>query len=210
MRTFIKAVALAAVVLFASASQNAYAALSTSKTVNVSSEAPRQILMVTKLFKNTVTAANDITAGNIFNYGTLQLNASGNLVSSTGGSTGVASGIALISVSNNSLAWKLEQTGTAPTSGANTLPAGACTVVPVYAAADNGGVANDGTLGTAGTWVATNKALFTSNANGKMRVIQAHYSITDDPAAGATSFVSQDQKDGVYTNTVVFTATSLV
>jgi hypothetical protein len=41
-----------------------------------------------------------------------------------------------------------------------------------------------------------------------MRTIQAHYSITDDPAAGASGAVPASQPGGTYTGTVTFTVTA--
>ena len=88
------------------------------------------------------------------------------------------------------------------------IPAGACTVAPVYSVADNGGASFVGTLGVPGSWVQANKVLYTSDNIGSGRVIQAHYAITDDPAAGATAAVPLNQSPGAYTATVTFTIIS--
>ncbi|HTL70289.1 MAG TPA: hypothetical protein VL404_03260 [Candidatus Eisenbacteria bacterium] len=160
------------------------------------------------LFKNSVAPANDITAGNAMNFGTLQDIGTGTLRSTPAGSTGTGDVIALISAVSTGNPYTITQNGTQLTSGSNTLPAGAQTVVPVYATQDNGGNALVGTLGTAGSWVNANKTLYTSNAAADTRLIQFHYSITDDPAAGATTGVPTSQAAGTYTATVTFTVTT--
>ena len=81
-------------------------------------------------------------------------------------------------------------------------------MTPIYATQDNGGAALVGTLGTKGSWVATDKVLYTSDAIGSIRTIQAIYSITDDPAAGASAAVPVNQAGGSYSSAVTFTVTA--
>ena len=154
-------------------------------------------------FKNTVAAGNELT-GTSFSFGTLvdDAPANGTLRSSTTGG-GNSSIIFLITGGNAGSAYTIRSTGTALTSGANTIPTGATTIVPV----DNPGQgALVGTLGTAGTWVATGKTLYTSNAAGVQRTIQAHISVTDDPAAGFVApAVTTGQASGTYSGTIFFT-----
>lgn len=196
-----------AVAVFAG-STSAYAASVSKPPVNVSAEVSSNLQLNLALFKNSVDAANNITASNAMNFGTLHDIGTGTLRSTPTGSTGIGSVIALVSAVSSGVPYVITQTGTQLTSGSNTLPAGACTVVPVYAAADNGGQALVGTLGTKGTWVATDKTLYTSNAAADVRQIQYHYSITDDSNAGATTGVPTNQAAGTYTATVTFTVTA--
>jgi hypothetical protein len=108
-------------------------------------------------------------------------------------------------------AYVVSQTGQSLTNGTTTLPAGAQRVTPIYVAADNGGAAMPvgAALGTAGTWVATNKTLYDSeNTNAAERTIQAIYGLQADPALGAGNFVPANQPAGNYTGTITFTATT--
>ena len=203
-----KKVMAIAVAVFVLATQSAYAASISKPAVNVSAIVSSNLQLNMSLFKNSVTAANDITAGNIMDFGTLQNIGTGTLRSSATGSTGVGSVIALLSAVSTGVPYTISQNGTQLTSGSNTLPSGATTVVPVYATQDNGGQALVGTLGTAASWVNANKTLYTSNAAADTRLIQAHYSVTDDPAAGATTGVPTSQAAGTYTATVTFTVTT--
>jgi hypothetical protein len=65
-------------------------------------------------------------------------------------------------------------------------------------------------LGAKGTWVSgTDKTVYTSETGtAAMRVIQNIYSITDDPAAGATTGVPLNQPGGTYTGTLTISVTA--
>ncbi|HTL70290.1 MAG TPA: hypothetical protein VL404_03265 [Candidatus Eisenbacteria bacterium] len=203
-----KKVTVSLVALLFAFAQSAFAASVSKPAVNVSAVVSSNLQLNMALYKNSVAVANDITAGNAMAFGTLKDVGTGTLRSSTTGSTGTGSVVALLSAISTGVPYTITQNGTALTSGVNTLPAGATTVVPVYAPEDNGGQALVGTLGTAGSWVNANKTLYTSNAAAAGRVIQAHYSVTDDPAAGATTGVPTSQAAGTYTATVTFTVTA--
>ncbi len=210
MTKLTKIAALTVAVLVASSSAT-FAATATTPSINVSASVTSTLSISADLFKNSVSAANDIP-DTAMNFGTLNTNLGGgitsaNLRSTVNGSTGTGSVVALISAISSGIPYTITQTGTAMSNGGATLPAGACTVVPVYAAADNGGAAEVGTKGTAGSWVGT-RTIYTSNAAGDLRTIQAHYSVTDDPAAGATTGVPLNQAAGTYTGTVTFTVTA--
>jgi hypothetical protein len=184
----------------------AYAATIT-KTVNTSATVATVFTMDVKLFKNDIDGA-DVTAGNAMPFGTLADIGTGTLRSNNNVPANTGAYLAYITVNSQSKPWTLTQTGTNMTSGANTLESGSLVVGPVYVPSDNGGV-TDGTLGTKGTWVATNKSLYTSTAAGPIRTIRAYYSITDDPAAGATApNIPLNKPAGTYTGTVTFTATA--
>jgi hypothetical protein len=203
-----KKVIVSVVALLFTVSQSAFAASVSKPPVNVSAVVSSTLQLNLSLFKNSVAVANDITASNTMNFGTLQNVGTGTLRSSTTGSTGTGSVIALLSAVSSGTPYVITQNGTALTSGVNTLPSGATTVVPIYAPEDNGGQALVGTLGTPGTWVNASKTLYTSNAAAATRIIQAHYSVTDDPAAGATTGVPLNQAAGTYASTVTFTVTA--
>lgn len=203
-----KKVTVSLVALLFAFSQSAFAASVSKPPVNVSAIVSSSLSLNLALFKNSVAAPNDITAGNAMPFGTLQNIGTGTLRSSPTGSTGIGSVVALLSAISTGAPYTITQNGTIMTSGANTLPAGATTVVPVYSPEDNGGAPLVGTMGTPATWVNASKVLYTSNAAADTRVIQAHYSVTDDPAAGATTGVPLSQAAGTYTATVTFTVTT--
>lgn len=184
--------------------QSVFAASVSTAPIAISATVPGALTISAVLHKNASTGA--IVPS--MDFGTLVDTGTGTLRSSIAGSTGTGSVVAVISAVSSGLPYTITQTGTTATSGADTLPAGACTVVPVYSAADNGGAALVGALGAAGTWVAAGKTVYTSDAAGTFRIIQAHYSVTDDPAAGATTVVPLSQPSGAYAATVTFTVTA--
>jgi hypothetical protein len=211
MTKLTKVAAMIVAILVASSSVS-FAATQSTPAINVSASVTSTLTISADLFKNSVSAANDI-ANTAMPFGTLNTNLGGgntsnNLRSTVNGSTGVGSVVVLLNAVSSGLPYTISQTGTPMTGpGGVVLPAGACTVVPVYSSADNGGAAEVGTKGTAGSWVGS-RNIYTSNAAGDLRTIQAHYSITDDPAAGATTGVPLNQAAGAYTGTVTFTVTA--
>ena len=185
---------------------SAFAATATSGTLNVSA-------LVSGTLSMTVTLRSGSSTGTILtspvSFGTLQVFTN----TSTGGQTlrsstvggGIGDIVAMIAANSHGLPYTITQTGTM-----TGLPAGACTVVPVYATQDNGGAAKpaSATLGTAGTWVATGKTLYADTVGTALSTIQAHYSITDDNTAGATAAVPINQAAGTYNGTWVITVTA--
>lgn len=160
-----------------------------------------------------VMRKNDFSGPIVTNmdFGRLVDIGTGTLRSSSTSTTGTGAVDVFLSANSQGLPYTITQTGTALSSGSASLPAGACVVVPVYAQADNGGAAQPqgATLGTPGTWVSSGKVLYASESgNAAMRTIQAIYSISDDPAAGATTGVPVDQPGGDYDATITFTATA--
>ena len=194
------------VIVFLMASQTSFAATATNGPVNISASIDGALSLTVALKKNSSTGAivTSMDFGQLVDIGT------GTLRSSPTSTTGTGNVTAMISANSHGLPYTITQTGTALSNGITTLPAGACTVVPVYAAADNGPTAPPlvGALGTKGTWVASGKTLYTSDAVGSVRVFQAVYSVTDDPAAGATTGVPVSQAGGTYNGTVTFTVTA--
>ncbi len=142
-------------------------------------------------------------------FGTLVPNGN-SLVSSTSGSSGTGAIVMLITTNSHGVPYTVTQTGTPLSNGTTTLPAGACTVVPSYSAADNSGLAMPvgAALGTSGSWVAVNKTLYTSGPTGSLRTFQATYRITDDAGSGATAGVPLFQMLGDYAGTITITATT--
>lgn len=160
-----------------------------------------------ELHKNSSTGAV-VTS---MDFGTLEDIGTGTLRSSPTGSTGTGNVTALVSANAQGLPYEIRQTGTALSNGTTNLPAGACTVVSIYEPLDNGGAGlpSGATLGTAGSWVATDKVLYHSDSAGALRTIQAIYSITDDDDAGSTDIVPLTQPGGIYNGVVTFTATTV-
>jgi len=124
--------------------------------------------------------------------------------------------VALLSANSHGAHYVISQTGTALTSGTNTIPAGACRMVPVYSSSDLlGGVAQGpipagASIGAKASWVtATGNTIYNSEAsNTAVRIAQAHFSVTDDPTTGANAAVSVNQAGGSYSATVTFTVVS--
>lgn len=206
MKKFASVVAIATFAL--SSIPSAHAATATSGPYTISAQVSNTLTLSVVLKKNSSTGAT-ITS---LDFGTLQTftnptTGGQTLRSSTAGSTGTGSVVALVSANSHSLPYSIKQTGTALSNGTTTIPAGACTFVPVYAAADNGGLANTNTLGSPQSWVGADKTIVTST-DGSMRTYQVHYSITDDPSAGATAAVPVNQAGGTYNGQVTFTATA--
>ncbi len=199
--------AVLAIAVWALTTPVAFAATQSTAPITITAQVNGALSISVNLFKNSVSVANDIP-DNAINFGNLNNDlGTGNLRSTTTGSTGTGNVTALISAVSSGVQYTITQTGTQLTSGVNTIPSGATTVVPIYTPADNGGAALVGTMGTNGSWVGT-KTLYTSNAAGALRVIQAIYSVTDDPAAGSTAVVPLSQAAGTYTGTVTFTVTA--
>ena len=199
--------AVLAIAVWALTTPVAFAATQSTAPITITAQVNSALSISVNLFKNSVSVPNDIP-DNAINFGNLNNDlGTGNLRSTTTGSTGTGNVTALISAVSSGVQYTITQTGTQLTSGVNTIPSGATTVVPIYTTADNGGAALVGTMGTNGSWVGT-KTLYTSNAAGALRVIQAIYSVTDDPAAGSTAVVPLSQAAGTYTGTVTFTVTA--
>ena len=183
-----------------------FAATATSGPFQISAAVNGGLELTTVLRKNDFSGSivTSMDFGNLVDIGT------GTLRSSTTGSTGTGAVDVFISANSHGIPYTITQTGTALSNGSATLPSGACTVVPVYAPADNGGapLPAGATVGTKGTWVGT-RTLYTSESGvAALRLIQAFYSVTDDPAAGATTGVPTNQSGGAYTGTVTFTVTA--
>lgn len=186
---------------------SAYATSSTSGSIMLGAEVDGTLSMTIVLKKNYYggDVVTSMDFGRLVDIGTKTLRSS---PTSTTGTGAIAAFIYITSFSNTP--YTLTQTGTLLTKATGvSLPAGACTVVPLYVDGDNGGVAKPGDAypGSMGTWVATDKLLYYSGAQGLSRCVTAYYSITDDTAAGATSFVPLNQAGGEYSGMITFTAT---
>jgi hypothetical protein len=160
-----------------------------------------------------VMKKNDFNGATIpsMDFGQLTNIGTGTLRSSPSSTTGTGAVDCFITANSQGLPYTITQTGTAVANGAAVLPAGACVVKAVYAAADNGGLAmpSGALLGTASSWVSTGKLIYQSETGtALMRTVQAFYSITDDTTAGATSSVPLSQTAGTYSGTVTFTVTA--
>lgn len=122
--------------------------------------------------------------------------------------TGLGAAVALISANSHGVQYTIHQDGSLLTSGAATIPSGACVVNPAYSSADNGGAGIVGDLGDGGPWFG-DRVLYTSDGSGSIRTIQAYYSITGDPGANAQAVVPVNQAAGNYTGQVTFTVVAV-
>ena len=89
--------------------------------------------------------------------------------------------------------------------GTQTIPNGAFVLNAAYAAADNGGAANEGTVNYSGTAIGTHP-LYVSGGTHSQRTVQGHYYVGNQ-APGSTTFIPADQADGVYTTNLIISAT---
>ena len=207
MKKLITAFVFGAIIL-SSVAPAAFAASISTSAIATSASVNGALSMTVELRKNDFSGAviTSMDFGQLADIGT------GNLRSSPTGTTATGAVRALITANSHGLPYTITQTGTAMSNGTTTLPSGACVVKPIYVAADNASAAQPvgSTVGTAGTWVATNKVLYQSETGtAAMRAIDAFYSITDDTAAGASlPVVSLGQAGGTYTGTVTITVTA--
>lgn len=194
------------VALVSALNPSVFADTTSSGPITTKAEIPTGLTLSVALHKNSTTGA----LVNSMDFGILEDIGTGTLRSTPTGSTGTGNITAVVSANAQGQPYQVKQTGTALSNGQTILPIGACTVVPVYASQDNGGaeLPSGASLGTAGTWVATDKVLYTSDASGALRAFQAIYSVTDDDTAGATEGVPQSQPGGVYNGVVTFTVTT--
>ena len=187
------------------ASPNAFAATASAGPYAVSATVDSALSMEVVLKKNDSAGAivTDMNFGNLVDIGT------GTLRSSATSTTGTGAVVAFITANSHGLPYTIKQSGQPLWNSSTSLPSGACTVVPVYAEADNGGDAqpSGASIGTAGSWVG-DRTIYTSETAGTMKTIQAIYSITDDAAAGATDSVSLSQAGGNYSGAVIITVTT--
>ena len=167
----------------------------------------------TSLALSVVMKKNDFNGATVSNmdFGKLVDIGTGTLRSSPTSTTGTGAVDVFLTANAHGTPYTITQTGGALSNGTVNLPSGACTVVPVYAAEDNGGAAkpSGAAIGSPGSWVSNNKVIYASEAGvAAARTVQAIYSITDDPTAGATTGVPLDQPGGNYNTTVTFTLTT--
>ena len=205
MKKFIR-LAVVAVVALGVAVPEVFAAAQSAGpfTASASVSSGRTLSVILK--KNSFSGA---TITNM-DFGQLVPDGFSNLVSSASGTTGTGAVNAFITANSQGLPYTITQTGTPLSNGTTTLPTGALALVPVYAAADNGGLAQPvgSTLGPKASWVG-NRTIYTSESGvAALRTIQAFYSVTADPAIGTAPFVPSTQQAGNYTGTVTITVTA--
>lgn len=100
--------------------------------------------------------------------------------------------------------FRLTQTATALTNGAKTLPAGACIVAPWPVNKDGQAYPAGASIGTRGTFVTTNKIIYTSDPAGTYTPVAFTYAITNSPDGGAYEYVPADQMGGNYSSSITF------
>jgi hypothetical protein len=184
-----------------------YAATTSTAPITTTATVSSALTLSVVMRKNDFAGAviNSMNFGNLLDIGT------GTLRSSPTSNTGTGAVAAFINANTQGAPYQITQTGTTLSNGTSTLPSGACTVVPVYAAADNGGAAipAGASIGTKGTWIGSRTLYTSESGTAALRTIQAIYSVTDDPAAGSTAGVPLSQQAGTYSGTVTITATTV-
>lgn len=179
--------------------------------ITVSAAVPVAFDLGMEMKKNDFAGAT-ITAMDFGTLGTITLTngQKSSLRSVTTGSTGTAAVDVFFGASTQGAPYTITQTGTPMTGpGGATLPAANLIVVPFYTPDDNGGATlpAGASVGAPGSWVGT-RTIYTSGPTAAARVVQAFYSITDDPAVGAVGGITSAQAAGAYTGTVTFTLTA--
>lgn len=119
-------------------------------------------------------------------------------------------------VNTSGRAYTVRQTGSALTSGINSLPDNAWVFVPINLVDANGdGIANDplpigASVGTRVSAHTTSATWYSSGAGGKAVTIQSAYGITGTPSQTPNPsgpLIPPDQPAGTYTGTVTWTLT---
>ena len=113
--------------------------------------------------------------------------------------------------------YEVRSSCTGLTSGTNSLPAGSFKLSPAYASADTIGGVAQGTmptgaiLGAAGSAVATNKAIYDSEAGpaATNRVIRAFYSLPNTDTFTGFAPIPLNQAPGTYAGTVTITIAAI-
>jgi hypothetical protein len=199
-----KVAALALAALMVLSASSAFAATSTQGPFNITAAVNPSFALTANLHVVNTDGTTGAAAGSIA-FGTLT-NQGGTLKPAPATGAYVALLNAVATDSSLTTPYTITATSTALTSGANTIPAGACVLTPVYIAADNGGV-TDGTLGAQNNWVGT-RTIYTSTAARPIRNVRAYFAITDDTNNGSTAIVPLSQPSGNYTATTTFTMTA--
>ena len=183
-----------------------FAATTSTAPIAASATIPSALSLSVVMKKNDFAGATITTMayGNLVNIGTNTLR------SSPTSTTGTGAVAAFITANTQGLPYDLTQDGTAMSNGVVSLPTGALIVKAIYNAADNASAAQPvgSTTPSSGgvSWVGT-RTLF-HDPTGSLRTVTAFYSVTDDPAAGATAGVPLNQAAGTYNGTVTFTVTT--
>jgi hypothetical protein len=146
-------------------------------------------------------------------FGTLKPGILGDtLISSTAGSTQTGDVLVWIYAHAQGAPFAIQQTGTPLVSGVNKIPEGACMVTPVWITQDNQGksMPSGAALGNRGSWIKTNKILYTSEPGTTTYAgIRAYYAIGDfNQGPPALDMVPLYQPAGSYSGTVVITMTA--
>ena len=167
--------AMIALTAFACVTPFAQAATSVQGPFTVSASVASALALTVVMKKNDFAGATvaSMNFGNLIDIGT------GTLRSSATGTTGTGAVAVFLSANSQGAPYSITQTGTPMSNGSTTLPAGACIVKPVYAAADNGGstMPAGATLGTGGTWTSASPKLIYQSEGGAARTVPSKRSI---------------------------------
>jgi len=105
---------------------------------------------------------------------------------------------------SSSRKFKLTQTATALSNGSQTLPAGACIVSPWPKDGNGNDYPSGSSVGTTGSFVASQKLLYQSDGAGTYAPVAMTYAIPNTAVNGATEFVPSSQAGGNYSSNVTF------
>ncbi|MBP9733332.1 MAG: hypothetical protein KBD07_03030 [Candidatus Omnitrophica bacterium] len=105
---------------------------------------------------------------------------------------------------SSSRPYRLTQSANILTNGNQTIPAGACMVTPWPTDKNGAAYPAGATIGTAGSFIGTNKIIYQSEPAGSYVPVAFTYAITNDAATGATGFVPFDQSGGSYSSSITF------
>lgn len=220
-------ITLLVVMVFTFASP-AFAATVNSAAIPISASVDGSLTLSVSLFKDS-NPVNGVGGGPVpgqtrssINFGQLQVvtntSTGGQTLRSTDAGGGDGGVVALISANSRGAHYTISQTGTQLTSGTNTIPSAACRMVPFYSSTDKlngvdqGAMPAGASLGPAASWVGTRTIYDSETSNTAIRIVQAHYAVTDDPGAFPGNIsggaVQVNQAGGTYSATVTFTVVS--
>ena len=197
----------------------AFATTVNSPAIPIAASVDSSLTLSVSLFKDlpnnggpTGSALGSIAFGMLQVFTNTSTNGQTLRSSDTGTGAVMGAVCALVSANSHGAHYVISQTGTALTSGVNTIPSGACVMGIAYATQDNNTatIPAGASLGTplTGSWVGS-RTIYNSEASATaIRIVQCHYGVTDDINAGANSAVLVNQAGGSYTAQVTFTVVS--
>lgn len=181
------------------------ASADTSQSFQMGAGVSESISLAMDIFEtNVISEATKVTSG-VMNFGNLVYDESSQTYYG-----GTYFTVVFWPSSNSGTQWQLKMSAGSLTdaSTGETLPDGACIYDP-WGTDHNGAAFPTGSVkGTRGSIVGTDQVLFTSNSTGTYTSVPVTFIISNNPSAGATEFITNNQRAGTYETTVVVNMTA--